>query len=43
MSELAAGFRSLPPDFQRVIQLAQDQHDLAVTPLEQLAGGGQAR
>lgn len=39
MSELAAGFQSLPPDFQRIIQLAQDQHNINITPLQQLGGG----
>ncbi len=39
MSELAAGFHSLPLDLKRVIQLAQDQHNITVTPLQQLAGG----
>jgi predicted ATPase len=39
LSKLAAGFLSLPLDFQRVIQLAQDQHNISVTPLQQLSGG----
>jgi predicted ATPase len=39
MPELAAGFHSLPLDYQRVIQLAQDQHNITVTPLQELAGG----
>ena len=39
MPELATGFHSLPSDFQRVIQLAQDQHNLIITPLQELGGG----
>ncbi|MBX3081627.1 MAG: tetratricopeptide repeat protein [Anaerolineae bacterium] len=39
MSELAAGFQSLPAEYQTVIRLAQDQHHIAVTPLQALAGG----
>ncbi len=39
MSELAAGFQSLPAEYQNVIQLAQDRHQLAITPLQTLAGG----
>ena len=39
LSKLADGFLSLPPDFQQVIQLSQEQHNIAVTPLQQLSGG----
>ncbi|HTP08296.1 MAG TPA: tetratricopeptide repeat protein [Anaerolineae bacterium] len=39
MSELATGFRSLPPEYQHIIQLAQDQHHVDVTPLQELSGG----
>src|SRR5262245_1619372 len=39
MPELAAGFQSLPPEYQRVIQLAQAQQHISVTPLQTLAGG----
>ncbi len=39
MPELAAGFLSLPPEFQRVIQRAQEQHHLTVIPLQELVGG----
>ena len=39
MPELAAGFQSLTPEYQLVIRLAQEQHHLAVTPLQTLAGG----
>ena len=39
MSELTAGFQSLPPEYQRVILLAQDQHQISVAPLQTLVGG----
>jgi predicted ATPase/Tfp pilus assembly protein PilF len=39
MSELNAGFQSLPPEYQRVLQLAQDQHGIRVAPLQTLVGG----
>lgn len=39
MTELNSEFGSLPPEHQAVLQLAQDQHDIEVTPLEKLAGG----
>jgi len=39
MSELTAGFQSLPPEYQRVLLLAQDQHQISVTPLQTLVGG----
>src|SRR5262249_30163308 len=39
MPELAPGFRALPPEYQRVIALAQEQHHIAVTPLQELSGG----
>jgi predicted ATPase len=39
MPELATGFHSLPPEFQRVIQLAQEQHGITITPLQELVGG----
>ena len=39
MPELAAAFQSLPPEYQRIIQLAQEQHQITVTPLQTLAGG----
>src|SRR5574341_965420 len=39
MSELVSGFSSLPIEYQRVLQLAQDQHGIIVTPLQELAGG----
>src|SRR5258706_1844170 len=39
MSELAAGFQALPAEYATVIRLAQDQHRLAITPLQTLAGG----
>jgi len=39
MPDLAPGFLTLPPEFKSVIQLAQDQHHLTITPLQELAGG----
>ena len=39
MSELSSGFQSLPPEYQHVLLLAQDQHQIRVTPLQTLVGG----
>src|SRR6266496_4899408 len=39
MSELNGGFQSLPPEYQRVLMLAQEQHQINVSPLETLVGG----
>src|SRR5215216_1393996 len=39
MSELAADFQSLPTEYQDVLHLAQDQHNLVITPLQLLVGG----
>jgi predicted ATPase len=39
MPDLASGFNSLPTEYQHVIRLAQDQHDIVVTPLQELVGG----
>src|SRR5215211_7801518 len=39
MPELATDFRSLPPDYQAVIRLAQDTHQITVAPLQLLVGG----
>ena len=39
MSELTVGFQSLPQDYQRVIQLAQDTHKINIAPLQLLVGG----
>ena len=39
MSELVTGFQSLPPEYQRVLQLAQEQHQISVAPLQTLVGG----
>ncbi|HEX5809669.1 MAG TPA: hypothetical protein VFY25_13465, partial [Anaerolineales bacterium] len=39
MSELSPGFQSLPPEYQRVLLLAQDQHRIRVAPLQVLVGG----
>jgi predicted ATPase len=39
MNELPTDFQSLPEEYQRVILLAQDQHQISVTPLQLLVGG----
>lgn len=39
MSESALSFQGLPAVFQQVVQLAQEQRGIVVTPLEQLSGG----
>lgn len=39
MQETGDSFHSLPPEYQQVIQLAQDQHDISITPLQELVGG----
>jgi hypothetical protein len=38
MSELRAGFQSLPPEYQRVLDLAQEQHQIRIAPLQTLVG-----
>jgi hypothetical protein len=39
MSELKAGFQSLPEEYQSVLRLAQEQHQITVAPLQTLVGG----
>src|SRR5688572_2441734 len=39
MNELTADFHSLPQEYQRAIQLAQDTYKITVTPLQLLVGG----
>jgi predicted ATPase len=39
MTELAAGFHSLPEEYQVVIRLAQERYNIHVTPLQALSGG----
>ncbi|HSL44604.1 MAG TPA: tetratricopeptide repeat protein [Anaerolineales bacterium] len=39
MSELAADFQYLSREYQALIQLAQDQYRLTITPLDKLVGG----
>jgi hypothetical protein len=39
MSRLAASFTSLPPEYLAVIRLAQEQHGISITPLQELLGG----
>jgi len=38
VSELATDFQSLPPEYQRVLQVAQDQYQIRVAPLQTLVG-----
>ena len=38
MADLAAGFQSLPIEYQNVIRLAQEQNQIAVTPLQARVG-----
>jgi hypothetical protein len=39
MPELTTDFQSLPEEYQRVVQAAQDRHRIIVTPLQLLVGG----
>ena len=39
MPELATDFEALPAEYQIVIRLAQDTHDITVAPLQLLVGG----
>ncbi len=39
MSEVTAGFHSLPSEYQQVLRLAQDRHQIRVSPLQTLVGG----
>lgn len=39
MSEPDADFQTLPSEYQDVIRLAQDEHDITVVPLQLLVGG----
>ena len=39
MSVLTNGFETLPPEYQRVLALAQEQHQISVAFLETLVGG----
>ena len=39
MPELTTDFTSLPEDYQHIIQLAQEQHQITIAPLELLVGG----
>ena len=39
MSELTSSFQSLPPEYQRVLLLAQDQNQISVALLQTLVGG----
>lgn len=39
MSKLAKDFRSLPSEYLNVLRLAQEQHNIEIQPLQELAGG----
>jgi predicted ATPase len=39
VTETRVSFQALPPEYQQVIQLAQDQHNITITPLQELVGG----
>jgi predicted ATPase len=39
MPETVVSFQSLPPEYQNVIQLAEDEYNIAIAPLQELAGG----
>ena len=39
MSQLSEGFLSLPPEYQGVIDLAQEKYAISVIPLQELVGG----
>src|SRR5512138_3168144 len=39
MSVLTSGFETLPPEYQRVLALAQEQHRISIASLETLVGG----
>ena len=39
MANIAEAFRSLPIEYQNVIQLAQDRYQISITPLQTLVGG----
>ena len=40
MAKLSEDFGSIPPEYQDVLRLAQETHNIKVTPLQQLKGGG---
>lgn len=39
MPESTLSFQSLPAEYQHVIQLAQEQHNISIRPLQELVGG----
>ena len=39
MPESGVSFQKLLPEYQHVIQLAQVQHNISITPLQELLGG----
>lgn len=39
MPDLTIDFKSLPPEYQHILQLAQEQHNITLAPLQLLVGG----
>ncbi|MEJ2707205.1 MAG: tetratricopeptide repeat protein [Anaerolineales bacterium] len=39
MPESVVSFQSLPPEYQQVIRMAEERYGIAVSPLQELAGG----
>jgi len=39
MVDSGINFKSLPPEYQDIIQLAEEQYNISITPLKELAGG----
>ncbi len=39
MADIAVGFQALPIEYQNVLRLAQDRHQISITPLQTLVGG----
>jgi predicted ATPase/Tfp pilus assembly protein PilF len=39
MPESVISFKSLPPEYQRIIQIAEEKHEIGIAPLQELAGG----
>src|SRR5215213_6030505 len=39
MSVLTSGFETLPPEYQRVLAMAEEQHQISIASLETLVGG----
>ena len=39
MPESVVSFKSLPPEYQQAIQTVEEKYQIAVSPLQELAGG----